>query len=167
MYTFYIQTCTFTFTWRSHPMKLVWRFKIIAFILQLKSANMKKKLFFNVFQIPQIVSAFCLSPHSCVSEIRIGIGIRCRASQLPRTGIGRYFFFFFDGCYCYCYWRDLDVIVIVIDGLCKNLCRFHTSFSKKNHSQLPLSKNLNAFHFSSHKPGHECDIVIVIVIILY
>lgn len=115
-------------------MKLVWRFKIIAFILQLNSTNMKK--FFNVFQIPQFVSAVCLFPHSCVSEIRIGIGIRCRASQLPRTGIGRYFFFFFDGCYCYCYWRDLDVIVIVIDGLCKNLCRFHKSFSK-NHSQLP------------------------------
>ena len=93
-------------------------------------------------------------------ELAFGVGLRsCLEQELEDISFSS-----FDGCYCYCYWRDLDVIVIVIDGLCKNLCRFHTSFSK-NHSQLPLSKNLNAFHFSSHKSGHEC--VIVIAFILY
>ena len=90
---------------QTHPIRFVWRFRIIAFILKLRSGRIRYRFllwivtlylkYYDLFFVNQqkfemilfSESAFCLAfafpPFTLRSEITIGIGIQCRPRLLP------------------------------------------------------------------------------------
>ena len=90
---------------QTHPIRFVWRFRIIAFILKLRSGRIRYRFllwivilylkYYELFFVNQqkfemilfSESAFCLAfafpPFTLRSEITIGIGIQCRPRLLP------------------------------------------------------------------------------------
>ena len=90
---------------QTHPIRFVWRFRIIAFILKLRSGRIRYRFllwivilylkYYDLFFVNQqkfetilfSESAFCLAfafpPFTPRSEITIGIGIQCRPRLLP------------------------------------------------------------------------------------